>query len=325
MRAFTLDPDCGIPVKLQLKAHIRYQITIGLLRPGDQLPPLRDLAAGLGIHLNTVVRAVHELTTEGYLYSHPGRGVFVADAFPGQEHGAALRSLLGGVLQSAREWGLSPEEMALAMLAHGQLAKAPTAPGRPVLLVGGSHPLLRRLQAVLEGALGAQVIPSLVEEAPERARGQTLAAAAATLFHAAETQRLLPDTAVVPLAAPEARKRFAALKRLPAGSTLVVASRDWVHAARICRSLEVGGMGSLRLEVAVGSTPSAFQSAVRQARAVLASPDCRELVRDALDGDPRGLLLAEPVELPADALAALRKAVGTAPRHRPVQVRSSWV
>mgnify|MGYP000076328838 CR=1 FL=1 len=325
MRAFSLDPESGIPVKLQLKAHIRYQITTGMLRPGDQLPPLRDLAAGLGIHLNTVVRAVNELTTEGYLYSHPGRGVFVADEFPGQEHGAALRSLLAGVLQQAQEWGLSAEEMALAMLAHGQLAKPFRPSGRTVLLVGGSHPQLRRLQAVLEAALDAQVIPALVEEAPERARGRTLAAAAVTLFHAAETQRLLPDTLVVPLANTEARSRFAALKRLPAGSAVVVASRDWVHAARICRSLEVSGLGGLRLEVAVGATPSAFQGPVQGAKAVLAAPDCRELVREALNGDPHGLLLSEPVEPPPEALAALRKAVGTPTRQRPVQVRSSWV
>jgi len=325
MRAFTLDPDSGIPVKLQLKAHIRYQIVTGLLRPGDQIPPLRDLAAGLGIHLNTVVRAVSELAAEGYLYSHPGRGVFVADEFPGQEHGPALRSLLAGVLQSAREWGLSPEEMALAMLAHGQLARPPRTAGRPVLLVGGSHPQLRRLQGVLEGALNAEVIPILVEEVPERARGREWAAAAVTLFHAAETKRLLPGTTVVPLATEATRQRLASLRQLPAGSTVVVASRDWVHAARICRSLEASGFGALRLEVAVGSTPSAFQPALQEARAVLAAPDCRELVREALDGDPRGLLLSEPMDPPAEALAALRRALGAAPGQCPVQIRSSWV
>lgn len=325
MRAFTLDPDCGIPVKLQLKAHIRYQIVTGLLRPGDQIPPLRDLAAGLGIHLNTVVRAVSELAEEGYLYSHPGRGVFVADEFPGQEHGPALRSLLAGVLQSAREWGMSPEEMALAMLAHGQLARPPRVTGRPVLLVGGSHPQLRRLQAVLEGALNAEVVPALVEEAPERARGRQWAAAAVTLFHTAEARRLLPGTTVVPLASETTRQRLAALRQLPPGSPVVVASRDWVHAARICRSLEAGGFSGLRLEVAVGSTPASFQPALAEARAVLAAPDCRELVREALSGDPRGLLLSEPMDPPAEALSALRRAVGTAPRRRPVQIRSSWV
>ena len=84
-------------------------------------------------------------------------------------------------------------------------------------------------------------------------------------------------------------------------------------------------MGGLRLEVAVGATPSAFYGPVQGAKAVLAAPDCRELVREALGGDPHGLLLAEPVEPPPEALAALRKAVGTAQRPRPMQVRSSWV
>lgn len=325
MRAFTLDPENGIPVKIQLKAHVKYQITAGLLRPGDQFPPLRDLAAGLGIHLNTVVRAMNELADEGFLYSHPGKGVFVADEFPGQGNGQALRSLLAGILQSAREWGMSPEEMALALLAQGQLARAPRSVSGPLLLVGGSRPQLRRLQAALEAALDAEVVPCLVEEVPERAQGRAFPAVAATLFHAAEAHQILPRATVVPLAGQASCRQFDSLRRLPESATVVVASRDWVHAARVRRSLEACGIGAARLEVAVGATPSAFQSALRNAAAVLATPDCRELVREALEGDLRGILLAEPVEVPSEAVAALRKALGMPLRPERVQVRSSWV
>ena len=125
MQAFSLDRESGIPVKMQVKAHVKYQIATGLLYPGDQLPPLRDLAAGLGINLSTVIRTIDELIEEGYLYSHQGKGVFVADEPPGQTPGAALRSLLAGVLSPARDWGMTPEDLAMAVLAQGHLARAP--------------------------------------------------------------------------------------------------------------------------------------------------------------------------------------------------------
>lgn len=326
MQAFSLDHGSGIPVKLQLKAHIKYQLLAGILRPGDQLPPLRDLAAGLGIHLNTVVRAISDLEEDGYLYSHQGKGVFVAEEFPGQGHGAALRSLLAGVLGPARDWGMTAEEMALALMAHGQLARPPQAAPYRMLLAAGSKAQLRRLQGELEAALPVVVETALAEEVPERVAASDFAVAAVTLFHEAEVRRHLPKAAVVPLAGRAAVEAFGALVTLPEGAPVVIVSRDWLQAARARRSLELGGgFGHLRLETCAAQTPAALAPALGGTRVVLATSDCRELAREALAGRPDITLLPEPTEVPAEALTAIRRALGAPVSEPRVHVRSAWV
>ena len=48
-----------------------------ILRPGDRLPPTRDLARQLGVNRNTVVAAYESLSAEGWTRSHTGKGTFL--------------------------------------------------------------------------------------------------------------------------------------------------------------------------------------------------------------------------------------------------------
>ncbi len=54
----------------------------GRLRAGEQLPPSRQLALGLGVSRNTVATAYGRLTAEGFLVGRVGAGTFVSDAIP---------------------------------------------------------------------------------------------------------------------------------------------------------------------------------------------------------------------------------------------------
>src|SRR3954453_21869953 len=62
----------------QVAAEIRRAIAEGEARPGERLPPAKDLAAVLGVNTNTVLRALRELRNEGLLDFRRGRGVTVA-------------------------------------------------------------------------------------------------------------------------------------------------------------------------------------------------------------------------------------------------------
>ena len=66
------------PIYEQVKFGLRRLILTGVLSPNDNMPSVRELSGQLAINPNTVQRAYRELEAEGYIYSIPGKGSFVA-------------------------------------------------------------------------------------------------------------------------------------------------------------------------------------------------------------------------------------------------------
>jgi 2-aminoadipate transaminase len=73
-----IDRNNHIPLYAQIVARIREMIAGGTLKIGDRLPANRELAKQLGINRNTVMTAYEELTAEGLIESHVGRGSFIS-------------------------------------------------------------------------------------------------------------------------------------------------------------------------------------------------------------------------------------------------------
>ena len=63
---------------LQVAGEIRRAIADGEAKPGERLPPAKDLAAVLGVNTNTVLRSLRVLRDEGLLEFRRGRGISVA-------------------------------------------------------------------------------------------------------------------------------------------------------------------------------------------------------------------------------------------------------
>jgi GntR family transcriptional regulator len=77
---FSVKVNRAEPVELheQVAAEIRRAIADGEAKPGERLPPAKDLAAVLGVNTNTALRALRQLRDEGLLEFRRGRGVTVA-------------------------------------------------------------------------------------------------------------------------------------------------------------------------------------------------------------------------------------------------------
>jgi GntR family transcriptional regulator len=74
---FRLDAASGVPTYLQLVHQVEHALRLGYLKPGDQLPKVRDVVAALAINPNTVLKAYRELETKGLTVGRPGQGTFI--------------------------------------------------------------------------------------------------------------------------------------------------------------------------------------------------------------------------------------------------------
>jgi GntR family transcriptional regulator len=74
---FHLNSKSGVAPYLQLIRQVRQALRLGLLRAGDQLPTVKDVAGSLAINPNTVLKAYRLLEYEGVLAAKPGVGTFV--------------------------------------------------------------------------------------------------------------------------------------------------------------------------------------------------------------------------------------------------------
>jgi GntR family transcriptional regulator len=83
----------GVPYYQQVLVQLKTLVAMGRLQPGDQLPPVRKLAAQLLINPNTVARAYRELESEGVVESRQSAGVFVANGASPLSHREKQRRL----------------------------------------------------------------------------------------------------------------------------------------------------------------------------------------------------------------------------------------
>jgi GntR family transcriptional regulator len=74
---FRLDAASGVPTYLQLVQQVEHALRLGYLKPGDQLPKVRDVVSSLAINPNTVLKAYRELDNKGLAAGRPGQGTFV--------------------------------------------------------------------------------------------------------------------------------------------------------------------------------------------------------------------------------------------------------
>jgi len=110
---FSINPSSAEPVYAQIARQAREAVARGTLRPGDQLPTVRELALELLINPNTIAAAYREMERTGLVHTQRGRGTFIAEIHPAVSLGERRRQLqkhVDALLTEATHLGLSEEE-----------------------------------------------------------------------------------------------------------------------------------------------------------------------------------------------------------------------
>ena len=122
MAIISIDPRDKTPIYAQLERGLRAAIATSRLRPGDQLPTVRQLAVDLRVNANTVARVYADLERAGVIETRRGVGSFIsaspAQARSPREHERRLRAFVTRVLADADTAGFGVDEVIAALREH---------------------------------------------------------------------------------------------------------------------------------------------------------------------------------------------------------------
>lgn len=135
-----VDASSTVGLADQIAAAVRAALADGTLTPGSQLPPARQIAAGLDVNMHTVLRAYQALRDEGLIELRRGRGATVRAGIDADA--VALRDRIESVAAEAVRLGWDAERAAAEMGAAVRRltgrqhhdSDAPSSPDR------GDHP-----------------------------------------------------------------------------------------------------------------------------------------------------------------------------------------
>ncbi len=110
-----IDNKSGAPIYDQIYSQIKSQIINGSLKEDEMLPSIRGLAKDLRISFITTKRAYEELEKDGFLYTVPGKGCFVAPMNVGllrEENLKKIEEHIEAIAKLAAACGLSRQDIA---------------------------------------------------------------------------------------------------------------------------------------------------------------------------------------------------------------------
>ena len=115
----TLNLDSSVPAYRQIASDLRRHLVDDRLKPGDLLPPIRQLALDLGVHFNTVALAYRLLADEGWLELKRRRGAAViarnAPRAVDRSQIDHLLQQLGHIAAELRSAGMSSRQISSAL------------------------------------------------------------------------------------------------------------------------------------------------------------------------------------------------------------------
>ena len=110
----TINVADGVPIYRQIVNQVKYLAASGLIKAGEELPPIRTLALQLKVTPNTIVKAYHELEISGVVQKRHGSGTFVSDARPQlalRQRRRVIEQRIDGLLAEAHQLNFTTDDI----------------------------------------------------------------------------------------------------------------------------------------------------------------------------------------------------------------------
>ncbi len=110
----SINPSDGVPIYRQIANQVRYMVASGILKPGEEISPVRSLALQLNVTPNTVVKAYDELESAGVIFKRRGAGTYISEEqapLPAQERQRIMENRIDSLLTEARQLGCDENEL----------------------------------------------------------------------------------------------------------------------------------------------------------------------------------------------------------------------
>ena len=131
----TISLTDGVPIYRQIVNQVKYLVASGLLKPGEEVPPIRTLALRLKVTPNTIVKAYHELEIAGVVSKRQGSGTFISEVRPQQvalrERRRVIEQRIDALLAEAHQLNFTADDI-LRMVQERKVAMNPGDNSKPV-------------------------------------------------------------------------------------------------------------------------------------------------------------------------------------------------
>lgn len=109
-----IDLKDGVPIYRQIANQIRYMVASGMLKPGEEIDPVRSLALKLNVTPNTVVKAYDELEAAGVIFKRRGAGTYISEnksQLARRERRRILEARIDALLSEAHQLDVDGEDL----------------------------------------------------------------------------------------------------------------------------------------------------------------------------------------------------------------------
>lgn len=285
MQNWTIIAQGTVPIGLQLKEQIRWDIATGKLKPGDSLPSVRDLAESLGIARQTINAVYDELRSDGLIQMGRGRGTEVADTEAARSltRLTALLGLLDNAFGAAVQEGFSAGEVAQAAMVRAQLLEAQALRHQSITLVmdpgNEVNWFVSQVRAITGGVVRV-VTPSQLQQHPALAGARVVT----TCLESGRVREFLPaGTEVVFLGVVLPLRNLLQFQAQPAGGSVLLVGRSREAAAWLADGYNRSDF-PVKVEAAA-VTDSDLLDRAQHAAAIWATPGAFEALIATADRD----------------------------------------